>query len=324
MSWFKQTKRSFVESVCINVLKCGPIPRHVAFIMDGNRRYARKSAVSTIDGHKQGFERMTQMLEWCLDLGVDEVTVYAFAIDNFKRSDEEVNNLMDFANELFHKLLQDKDNLNETGKAIRFFGDLTLLRPDIQQLVAEVELSTQNNTQKVLNIAISYSSRHEITNALQELQTCVQNDIIKESDITESLISQFLYSNHSSEPDLLIRTSGEVRLSDFLLWQTNYSVIAFANVLWPEFTIWDLFSAIIYYQRNCSFSETAKHKHQLRLKSIEDKQTQEEWMASDDIDLDLFIANKRERLTKCLQYLENKRLNQLKSLAKSTLITTKT
>ncbi|CAG2107419.1 unnamed protein product [Medioppia subpectinata] len=301
MSWFTESKRSLMERMAINVLKCGSIPRHVAFIMDGNRRYARRLDLSAIDGHKRGFERMTQMLEWCLDLGVDEVTVYAFAIDNFRRPAEEVDKLMDFAKDMFDKLLNDRHKLNETGKAVRVFGDLSRLRPDIQRLVADIVLFTQHNTRKVLNICFPYASRHEITTALQELQICVQNQIIEESDITESLISNFLYTSQSSDPDLLVRTSGEVRLSDFLLWQTSFSVIAFAPVLWPDFTIWDLFSAILYYQRNCSSAKSEQQLHELTLGLTQPM----------DHNNHTDHSSRRQRLTNCLLYLHNKRITQM-------------
>lgn len=315
MSWFKESKRSLVESFCMNVLKCGPIPRHVAFIMDGNRRYARKLHLETIDGHKEGFERMAQMLEWCLELGVNEVTVYAFSIENFERPEEEVNKLMNFAKEMFQKLLEEKQKLDDSGKCVRVFGNLSLLSPELQKLVADVVLSTQHNRQKFLNICFAYTSRQEITNAIQELSVCVKNNLIKANDIDQSLLSKFLYTKHSTDPDLLIRTSGEVRLSDFLLWQTSYSVIAFADVLWPEFTIWDLFSAVFYYQRQYSSAKTAKDKHQMRQQLIEEKQLIEDFESSDEIDLQLFRSQRNKRLEECLLYLDNKRLNELKLMS---------
>ncbi len=315
MLWFKESKRSFVERFCMNVLKCGPIPRHVAFIMDGNRRYAKKLNLETIEGHKQGFDKMAQMLEWCLELGVNEVTVYAFSIDNFQRSKEEVDKLLDFAKEMFEKLIEEKHKLNDSGKCIRVFGNLSLLSVEIQKLIAEIVVSTQENGQKFLNICFAYTSRHEITNAIKELNHCVNNNIIKTNDINESLLSKFLYTTHSSEPDLLVRTSGEVRLSDFLLWQTSYSVIAFADVLWPEFTIWDLFAAVFYYQRQCPSTKANKEKYEKKRKSLEDKLIKTEFELSDEIDLEKFLNARNQRLDNCLQYLENKRTNQLKLMA---------
>jgi len=203
---------------------------------------------------------------------------------------------VDFARDMFDKLLADKDKLNETGKRVRVLGDVSLLRPDIQQLVADIVLSTQHNTHKVLNICFPYASRHEMTNALQELQICVQNHMIQESDISQSLVSSFLYTNESSDPDLLVRTSGEVRLSDFLLWQTSFSVMAFAPVLWPEFTIWDLFSAIVYYQRNCRSANRAKQCHTDRTHRTDH-------------------SSQTQRINNCLLYLRHKRLNDMRVMS---------
>lgn len=314
LSWFKETKRSLVESVCIRLLRCGPIPRHVAFIMDGNRRYARKARLETIDGHKEGFDRMTQMLEWCLDLGVREVTVFAFSIENFKRPDNEVHKLMTFAKEMFEKLIQDKHKLNESGKCVRVFGDLSLIRDDIKPLVADIVLSTQHNKNRTLNICFGYTSRYEVTNALKELNTCVQNGLIVDRDINETLVSDFLFSNRSLEPDLLVRTSGESRLSDFLLWQTSHSVIAFADVLWPEFTIWHLFRAIIFYQVNCGSANRAKHLRDKKRQLLQDKQLMDEFQASGHPSLDQYRQLNSQRLNQCFQYLATKREEQLKAM----------
>lgn len=314
LSWFKETKRSLVESACIRLLKCGPVPRHVAFIMDGNRRYARKARLETIDGHKEGFDRMTQMLEWCLDLGVQEVSVFAFSIENFKRPDNEVESLMSFAKEMFEKLIQEKHKLNETGKCVRVLGDLSLIRDDIKPLVADIVLSTQHNRDRILNICFAYTSRNEVTNALQELRTCAQNGLLDDRDINESLISDFLYSNKSSEPDLLVRTSGETRLSDFLLWQTSNSVIALVDVLWPEFTIWDLFKAIVYYQVHCGSAIRAKRLSDKKRQLLEEKQLMNEFEASGHSNLDAYRQLKKERLKKCIEYLETKRQDQLRAM----------
>lgn len=315
MSWFKQNKRSLLERFCINVLKCGPIPRHVAFIMDGNRRYARKLNLETIEGHKQGFDRMAEMLEWSLELGINEVTVYAFSIDNFQRPQQEVEKLLNFAKQMFEKLLQEKQKLNDSGKCVRVFGNLSLLSVEIQKLIADIVLSTEHNCNKFLNICFAYTSRHEMTNAFQELSFCVNNNMIKANDINHSLVSNFLYTTHSTEPDLLVRTSGEVRLSDFLLWQTSYSVIAFANVLWPEFTIWDLFSAVFYYQIHCSSAKTVKQNNQIEHKLIEDKLIYEEFESTNELDIEKFRIKKNKRFEECILYLNNKRLNQLKLMA---------
>lgn len=250
MSWIQQTKLKWYETIAVNVLKCGAIPKHVAFIMDGNRRFANKCGVQKIEGHSKGFDKLTETLQWCLSLGINEVTVYAFSIENFRRSQEEVDQLMSLAREKFQRLLQEKDKLNEHGIGIRVIGNISLLPIDLQRLVAEAMEATKSNTRAILNIGFSYTSREEMTHAVGEVAWGVHKDLLKIDDIDEDLIQKCLYTRHSPQPDLLIRTSGEVRLSDFLLWQTSCSTLYFTPVLWPEFTIWDLCKAILHYQKN--------------------------------------------------------------------------
>ncbi|XP_043362026.1 dehydrodolichyl diphosphate synthase complex subunit DHDDS isoform X7 [Dermochelys coriacea] len=185
MSWIKEGELTIIERFCANVIKAGPMPRHVAFIMDGNRRYAQKCHVKRQQGHSEGFDKLAQTLRWCLNLDIREVTVYAFSIENFKRSKEEVDGLMELARQKFSRLLEEQENLKKHGVRIRVLGDLPLLPLDIQELIAQAVLATRNYN----------------------------------NDVSESLLDKCLYTNNSPNPDLLIRTSGEVRLSDFLLWQ---------------------------------------------------------------------------------------------------------
>lgn len=250
MSWIQQSKLKWYETLSVNVLKCGAIPKHIAFIMDGNRRFANKCGVKKIEGHSKGFDKLTEVLQWCLSLGIKEVTVYAFSIENFRRSQEEVEQLMSLAREKFKRLLEEKDKLNEHGIGIRVIGNIALLPSDLQRLVVESMESTKSNTKAVLNIAFSYTSREEMTHAISEVAWGVQEDLLEIEDIDEELIQKCLYTRHSLKPDLLIRTSGEVRLSDFLLWQTTCCTLYFTHVLWPEFAIWDLCKAILHYQKN--------------------------------------------------------------------------
>ncbi|KAI9560716.1 hypothetical protein GHT06_011666 [Daphnia sinensis] len=258
MSWIQESKLKWYETLAVNILKCGFIPKHVAFIMDGNRRFANKSGVKKIEGHSKGFDKLAEVLQWCLLLGVNEVTVYAFSIENFRRSEEEVDQLMSLAREKFQRLLEEKDKLNEHGISIRVIGNIGLLPADLQKLVVESMESTKSNTEAVLNIAFSYTSRDEMTHAVREVAWGVQEDLLKIDDISEDLIQKCLYTRHSLQPDLLIRTSGEVRLSDFLLWQTTCCTLYFTPVLWPEFAIWDLCRSILHYQKNLPVLEKAR------------------------------------------------------------------
>jgi len=250
MSWIKENQLKWFETLAVNMLKCGAIPNHLAFIMDGNRRFASRLGVLKIEGHTKGFEKLADTLRWCLDLGIKEVTVYAFSIENFKRSKEEVSCLMDLAREKFNLLLKEKEKLKEHGIRVRVIGNIQLLPTDLMKLVVEATESTKCNSKAVLNVAFSYTSREEMSHAVSELAWGLQSNLLKENDIDEELIEKCLYTGDSTPPDLLIRTSGEVRLSDFLLWQTSYSTIHFTPVLWPEFSFWDLCKAILHYQKN--------------------------------------------------------------------------
>ncbi|KAG8588715.1 hypothetical protein GDO81_006070 [Engystomops pustulosus] len=206
MSWIRDKELSLIERLCANVLKAGPMPKHVAFIMDGNRRYAKKCHVERQEGHSQGFEKLAETLRWCLNLGICEVTVYAFSIENFKRSKEEVDGLMELARQKFTRLLEEKC---------------------------------------FLNVCFAYTSRHEVTNAVCEVARGVQEGLIEPRDVTENLLDQCLYTSHSPDPDLLIRTSGEVRLSDFLLWQTSQRL--YSSPLVDRSNFLELIEAVLRY-----------------------------------------------------------------------------
>ncbi|KAF7273284.1 hypothetical protein GWI33_014005 [Rhynchophorus ferrugineus] len=221
MPWIAENSLTPVQRFCSNILACGPVPRHIAFIMDGNRRYAKKKQIDKAVGHSRGFEKLSECLRWCLELNIKEVTVYAFSIENFKRSKEEVDALMELARSKFTKLFEEKDKLMENGICIRVIGNLSLLPEDIRKLIAKAMILTKDNNKAILNVAFAYTSREEMTHSIQTIVEGVKNgDIVKE-DIDEDLISNCLYTNLSPNPDLLIRTSGEVRLSDFLLWQIS-------------------------------------------------------------------------------------------------------
>ncbi|XP_072103494.1 dehydrodolichyl diphosphate synthase complex subunit DHDDS [Mobula birostris] len=258
MAWIQEAELNFVERLCASILKVGPMPKHVAFIMDGNRRYAQKCRVEREQGHSQGFEKLAETLRWCLNLNIQEVTVYAFSIENFKRSKEEVDGLMELARQKFTRLLEEQENLKKYGVRIRVLGNLTLLPVDIQELIAQAVLATQSYNKCFLNVCFAYTSRHEITSAVREMALGVEEGLLRPSDLSEALLAKCLYSSSSPDPDLLIRTSGEVRLSDFLLWQTSHSCLVFQPVLWPEYTFWNLCQAILQYQVNYLALQKAK------------------------------------------------------------------
>uniref|UniRef100_A0A131Z3L3 Alkyl transferase n=1 Tax=Rhipicephalus appendiculatus TaxID=34631 RepID=A0A131Z3L3_RHIAP len=291
MSWIKQTKLTWLQSVAVRVLKAGKVPSHLAVIMDGNRRFARKQNMRSVEGHVQGFDKLAEVLYWCSELGVTEVTVYAFSIENFKRSKDEVEGLLDLALQKLRNMLNEMDKIHEHGVCIRVLGNLSYLPVELQKVVAEVVHQTQANSRCFLNICLSYTSRDEICKAMQELATGVEKGVLSSNDVSEAALSHAMYSRKSRDPELLVRTSGEVRLSDFMLWQSSRSVIEFTTVLWPEFTIWHLLAAILYYQRHCGLVEAFKSARP------------REWQSADDQSLQRFIDDVEARWQERLQLM---------------------
>ncbi|KAF5288332.1 hypothetical protein FQR65_LT12066 [Abscondita terminalis] len=250
MSWIVSNSLTWFQKFCINVLKCGPIPRHMAFIMDGNRRYAKKKHVEKRIAHTRGFDKLAETLQWCVELGIREVTMYAFSIENFNRSAEEVDTLMDLAREKFKRLMDEKDKLMADGVRIRVIGNLELLPSDIRKSIAEAMIMTKKNYKMFLNVAMAYTSRDDITNAIKVVNDGVHDGTLEIDDIDDQLLSFSMYTNHCQNLDVLVRTSGETRLSDFFLWESAFTNLYVTDVLWPEFTIWQLLAVVFKFQRN--------------------------------------------------------------------------
>lgn len=260
-SWVREITLNWIERVALNIIKAGPIPRHIAFIMDGNRRYATQAHLQLAEGHYKGFDKLSELLQWCQQLGVHEITVYAFSIENFKRNTSELETLMQLARDKFTRLLEEQDKLNERGICIRVIGNLALLPVDIQQKMVQAMLLTRHNTNAILNVAMSYTSRDEITDAVRTVVQGVADGELQQPAVTKDVLFRCMYSRHATEPDLLIRTSGELRLSDFLLWQVSATVILFTKRYWPGFTFWHFLYSIFYYQRH--YRDTAAARHHL-------------------------------------------------------------
>ncbi|CAH8533339.1 unnamed protein product [Schistosoma turkestanicum] len=251
MTWTRsEVQYGILQKLCLNAIKYGPIPKHVAFIMDGNRRFASSNMLKKSDGHLCGFKKLSETLQWCRDLGIEEVSIFTFSIDNFNRSHEEVSFLMNLAEEKLQELLDNKNELKTDDICIRVIGNLTLLPVKIQCLAAQLMLITRNHSKSILNICMAYNSRNDITNAMEIVRLGVKQGKIIPSDITRELLSKCLYTRLSKPLDLLIRTSGEIRLSDFLTWQAseNGTIYKFINNYWPEFSWWDFLSSILHYQ----------------------------------------------------------------------------
>lgn len=213
------------------------VPNHIAIILDGNGRWAKAKGMPRGYGHIKGCANLEQICYDIKDLGVKYLTVYAFSTENWKRPEEEVGALMG----LFKQYLKDalEDLLNDDIK-IRFLGDTSMFSADLQELIAQTIETGKTRTGMVLNLAMNYGSRAEITRAAQNLAEQVKNGTLQPSEITEQMLSDHMYTYGEPDPDLIIRPSGECRLSNFLLWQSAYSELIFMDVLWPDFTTEDL------------------------------------------------------------------------------------
>ncbi|RDY07354.1 Dehydrodolichyl diphosphate synthase 6, partial [Mucuna pruriens] len=344
----KMTLPSFIteqfnaEEKCIfAVLSVGPVPNHIAFIMDGNRRYAKKRNMEEGGGHKAGFTALTSILRYCYELGVKYVTVYAFSIDNFKRKPEEVQSLMELMREKIEELLQQESLINEYGIRLHFIGDLQLLAHPVRAAVEKAMRVTAHNDQRVLLICVAYTSRHEIVHAVHECcnekwnqaqaskeakvtngasfarvddqkgkydfdllfqdscknhlnatKTCscgvagagekdgmLDHNVEKHSSEAEITscndqaeipliklvdIEKHMYMAVAPDPDILIRTSGETRLSNFLLWQTSTCPLYAPTALWPEIGLRHLVWAFTTQFETTSTAHHHHHQHYLK------------------------------------------------------------
>ncbi|KAL3094021.1 hypothetical protein niasHT_027349 [Heterodera trifolii] len=260
-AWFRHEPMPWWGRLLLPIVKLGPMPRHIAIVMDGNRRFARTQNCATpMEGHSAGFVQLTKVLDWCNELGVEEVTVYAFSIENFKRPEEEVNGLMALGEKHFEQLIERKSELIERRVGIRFFGDRSLLPDKIRKLVEEIEeisgtTSTEGESavqmRTFLNICLSYTSQNEIVRTFETIRREVQSGKLDRNAIDVDLLSARMDTRFCRPLDLFIRTS-ECRLSDFLIWQLQCSprcVLKFdTDVLWPEYSLFHLFRAVLHYQ----------------------------------------------------------------------------
>ena len=217
------------------------LPRHVAIIMDGNGRWAQKHRMSVSKGHRQGTETLREIIRHTDDLGIEALSLYAFSTENWNRSEEEVAALMQLILDFFASEI---DELDAKNVRILILGDKGRL-PEIQrETLIEAERRTRDNTGLHLNIAINYGGRAELVKAAKEIAVMVRNGTIQAEDITEETLADHLYTRGQPDVDLLIRTSGEMRLSNFLLYQNAYAEFVFPETLWPDFTVEDYDKAL--------------------------------------------------------------------------------
>lgn len=207
--------------------------RHVAFIMDGNRRWAKKRLLPTLMGHKQGVDALKKLVTYANDVGLEAMTVYAFSTENWQRSEEEVGYLMKL---FLEALAAELDELHKKNVRIRFIGDLSAFSSALFNLIQVAQDKTANNTGLKFQIAANYGGRQEIIQAVQTVAKQVQAGTLQPADITEEQINQHLYTAQLPDLDMLIRTGGEARISNYLLWQAAYAELYFTELLWPEFS----------------------------------------------------------------------------------------
>ncbi len=215
--------------------------------MDGNRRFAKQLGLDEGSGHEKGREKLEEMLEWCTDIDIEILTVYAFSTENFKRDSKEVRDLMDLFKENFKKAAQD-ERVHERKIRIRAIGNIEELPEDVKEAIAYAEERTKDYDEYFFNIAVGYGGREEIVQAIRKVAEEVKRGEIRVEDIDERVLSDRLYTSDFPDPDLILRTSGEERISNFLLWQAAYSELYFTDVYWPGFRKIDFLRAVRSYQ----------------------------------------------------------------------------
>jgi len=224
-------------------------PRHVGIILDGNRRYAREHGFDVPwMGHHKGAQKVMEVLRILWEAGVKVCTLYAFSVENFQRSNDEVKEIMTIARKKFADVIGDPD-VHRHKVRIKAIGRVDLLPPEVREAIHKAETETENYTDHILNVAIGYSGRAELVDAVRAIGQMIKAGEISPSDVDEQVIESHLYTNGVPDPDLIIRTSGEERLSGFLLWQSAYSELYFAQVYWPAVRRIDIWRALRSYER---------------------------------------------------------------------------
>jgi|Deesub1362A_J573_1020465.scaffolds.fasta_scaffold00212_5 tritrans,polycis-undecaprenyl-diphosphate synthase [geranylgeranyl-diphosphate specific] len=232
------------ESLLMKEVKRGKIPKHLAIIMDGNRRYAKRRGLPVYVGHMMGSRKVEEVLNWCWEIGIRNVTLYAFSTENFRRSEEEKTKLFQLLEKELRRIARDR-RIHRNKVKINVVGKLELLPENVREAIKIAEESTKNYSNFHLNVAVAYGGRQEILDAVREVLKRVERGEIDPEEISEEHINSFLYGGGDySKVDLVIRTGGEQRLSNFLPWQAANSTAYFCDVYWPQFRKVDLLRAI--------------------------------------------------------------------------------
>ena len=221
------------------------LPQHIGFIMDGNGRWAKKRGLPRTFGHTEGAKTFRKIVRYCKDIGIKYISFYAFSTENWKRPKDEVNAIMN----LFREYIIDVRNYLSENTRMIFLGDISALDEDLQQKIRDLEYDTKDYKEMTLMMAVNYGGRAEIANATRQIAQKVKSGELEISDINESTINDFLYTREAPDVDLIIRPSGELRLSNFLIWQSAYAEYYFTDVLWPDFTPKELDKALIEFSK---------------------------------------------------------------------------
>jgi len=238
----------FRDYKLIEQIKQNPVPKHIAIIMDGNRRFAQELGLRPNAGHLYGRDKIKEVLEWCFELKIKILTLYAFSTDNFERGSGEVKALMNLCKEELDKAANDS-RIHKNQVQVNVIGHLESLPEEIRKSAKYIMDETKKYDNYSLNIALAYGGREEIIRAIQSIASDVKKDKLKIEEITKLKVSTYLYTRGIPDPDLILRTSGEERISNFLLWQLAYSELYFSDVFWPALQKRDLLKAIKTYQQ---------------------------------------------------------------------------
>ena len=239
-NWEKNTSKKVLKNIDLNRL-----PKHIAIIMDGNGRWAQMRGMPRTMGHRAGVEALKKIVRFCHEIGIKYLTVYAFSTENWKRPQSEIGILMSLLKEYVRKEL---DELHINNVKIGILGDISPLSEDVKEAINYACERTKNNSGLVFNLALNYGGRAELVNAVKQIVDDVQNGKLICSEINENTIEKYLFTRNCPEPELLIRTSGEMRLSNFLLWQVAYSEIVVVPECWPDFNENSLVEAVRIFQ----------------------------------------------------------------------------
>lgn len=239
--------RDLTEKRLFELVRQDPVPEHLAIIMDGNRRFAEEAGIAVKEGHAKGRDTLEELLDWCLELDIHILTVYALSTENLSRPKEEVDALMELFDRALRQIAVD-ERVHRHGIRVRVIGNRSLLPARVQEAIGIAERATEQYSKYRYNVALGYGGRDEIVEAIRALAREVKDGRMRPEEIDSAAVSRHLYTKDLPDPDLVFRTSGEERISNFLLWQSAYSELYFSEVLWPGLTRLEFLRAIRAYQ----------------------------------------------------------------------------